>query len=76
MTALVNRTRVRVSALPAPELVSLIDDPAGRYAGSPKGWWTEYGGALDAESRVVYLPGTNFPPCPPPCPWYQGVSNG
>lgn len=72
MTAPVKPARVRVSALPAPELVSLVDDPAGPYAGSPKGWWTEYGGALDAESGVVYLPGPNFPPCPPLAPGTRG----
>ncbi len=75
MTALVQRARVRVSALPAPELVSLVDDPAGPYAGSPEGRWTQYGGALDTESGAVYLPGPNFPPCPLPCPRQQGVSN-
>ena len=75
MTAPVKRTYVRVGALPAPELVSLVDDPAGPYAGSPEGWWTQYGGALDTESQAVCLPGPNFPPCPPPCPRHQEVSN-
>lgn len=37
MTAPVKRTYVRVGALPAPELVSLVDDPAGPYAGSSEG---------------------------------------
>lgn len=75
MTAPVRRACIRVSALPAPELVSLVEDPAGPYAGSPEGWWTEYGGALDTESGVVYLPGPNSPPCPLPCLRQQGVSN-
>lgn len=75
MTAPVQRARVRVSALPAPELISLVDDPAGPYADSPEGWWTEYGGALDTESGVVYLPGPSSPPCPLPCPRHQGMSN-
>jgi hypothetical protein len=48
--------RRREAELPAPELVSLIDDPEGPYADSPEGWWTEYGGALDSRSGVVYLP--------------------
>lgn len=56
MTTPVKRACVRVSVLPAPELVSLVDDPAKPYAGSPEGWWTEYSGAQDTESGVVYLP--------------------
>ncbi|MFH8472574.1 hypothetical protein [Streptomyces sp. NPDC018000] len=60
--------RQREESLPAPELVSLIDDPSGPYADSPEGWWTEYGGALDVRSGVVYLPPTApLPPCPFPC---------
>jgi hypothetical protein len=34
-----------------------------RYEGSPEGWWTAYGGALDVKSGVVYFPGPNYPPC-------------
>lgn len=34
------------------------------YEGSPMGWWTEHGGALDVASGVVYLPGPTYPPCP------------
>ncbi|WP_371800866.1 hypothetical protein OHA38_20295 [Streptomyces sp. NBC_01732] len=34
------------------------------YEGSPDGWWTEYGGALDVVSGVVYLPGPEHPPSP------------
>ncbi|MFJ4768352.1 hypothetical protein ACIP88_04410 [Streptomyces uncialis] len=38
------------------------------YENSPTGWWTEYGGALDPESGVVYLPrGADPPKCPFPC---------
>lgn len=33
------------------------------YEGSPQGWWTEYGGALDVRSGVVSLPGPYHPPC-------------
>lgn len=34
------------------------------YEGSPDGWWTEYGGALDVKSGVVYLPpGSPHVPC-------------
>lgn len=68
MTAPVRRGRARTHALPEPELVNLIDDPDGPYADSPEGWWTEYGGALDVRSGVVYLPpGRDTPPCPFPC---------
>ncbi len=52
----------RTRPLPPPELVSLIDDPDGPYAGSPAGWWTQYGGALDVTSGVVHLPGPTHPP--------------
>ncbi|WP_228989151.1 hypothetical protein [Streptomyces sp. DH8] len=34
------------------------------YANSPEGWWTPYGGALDAQSGVVRLPGPFHPPSP------------
>lgn len=34
------------------------------YEGSPEGWWTPYGGALDRKSGVVYLPGPYHPPSP------------
>jgi hypothetical protein len=41
-----------------------VDPYAGTpYEGSPDGWWTEYGGALDVVSGVVFLPGPNHPPC-------------
>lgn len=63
MTAPVKRVSARLSALPDPELVSLIDDPTGPYAASPDGWWTDHGGALDVASGVVYFP----PGCAPPC---------
>jgi hypothetical protein len=68
MTAPAKRTSTRLSALPDPEIVSLIDDPLGPYASSPDGWWTEYGGALDVKSGVVHLPASaDPPPCPFPC---------
>lgn len=38
------------------------------YAGSPVDWWTEYGGAVDVRSGVVFIPqGADLPPCPFPC---------
>lgn len=65
MTAPAKRVRARLDALPAPTLVSLIDDPDGPYRDSPEGWWTEGGGALDVRSGVVYFPpGSNPPPSP------------
>ena len=54
----------RESALPDPELVSLIDRPGSPYADSPAGWWDQYGGALDTRSGVVNLPGPTHPPNP------------
>lgn len=75
MTAPVKRASTRLSVLPDPELVSLVDDPTGPYADSPDDWWTEYGGALDIRSGVVYLPGPKSPPCPLTCPRHQGVSD-
>ncbi|CAL2059365.1 conserved protein of unknown function [Streptomyces murinus] len=58
--------------LPVPELVTLLDGPTGPYVDTPEGWWTEYGGALDVRSGVVYIPkGADrpaLPPCPFPCP--------
>lgn len=69
MTAPVKHVSARVSALPEPKLVSLLDTPGSPYADSPAGWWDEYGGALDARSGVAYLPPGSpkppyvFPPC-------------
>ncbi|BCM65781.1 hypothetical protein EASAB2608_01115 [Streptomyces sp. EAS-AB2608] len=37
-------------------LVDLTQDPDGPYANSPEGWWTQYGGALNQRSGVVYIP--------------------
>jgi hypothetical protein len=68
MTSPAKRSCVRVSALPEPVLVSLVDDHTGSYADFPDGWWTEYGGAVDTASGVVYLPGPKYPPCPFTCP--------
>lgn len=65
MTAPSRVSRRPTGELPPPELVSLIDDPDGPYANSPDGWWTEYGGALDTRSGVVYFPpGSDRPPSP------------
>lgn len=63
MTAPAKRASARLSALPEPELVSLIDDPMGPYSGSPAGWWTEHGGALHVASGVIYFPPGSAPPC-------------
>lgn len=59
----------RTCPLAEPKLVSLIDTPGSPYAGSPAGWWSQYGGALDVASGVVYLPpGAPKPPYVfPPC---------
>lgn len=44
------------------------DDHESPYVGSPDGWWTELGGALDTRSGVVFIPaGADVPPCPFPC---------
>ncbi|GLV78218.1 hypothetical protein Shyhy02_62180 [Streptomyces hygroscopicus subsp. hygroscopicus] len=56
MTAPARLHRQGPTRLPAPELVTLIDDPDGPYANSPEGWWTQRGGALDVRSGVVYIP--------------------
>ncbi|MYX59815.1 hypothetical protein GTZ89_30305 [Streptomyces sp. SID8382] len=37
------------------------------YEDSPGGWWTEYGGAKDVKSGVVYLPRAEYPRCPFEC---------
>lgn len=54
----------RTGPLPPPELVSLEEAPVGPHAGSPAGWWDQYGGALDVASGVVCLPGPAHPPSP------------
>lgn len=65
MTAPARVHKRRTRPLPAPELVSLADDPEGPYADSEEGWWTEYGGARDPRSGVVYIPsGGKRPPYP------------
>ncbi|WP_175499846.1 MULTISPECIES: hypothetical protein [unclassified Streptomyces] len=48
--------------LPAPELMSLLDSSDSPYRDSPEGWWTEYGGAQDLRSGVVYFPPGTTPP--------------
>lgn len=60
MSAPVKPQERRTRALPDPELVSLIGDPSGPYAGSPPGWWDQYGGAV--AGGVVHLPGPTHPP--------------
>ncbi len=58
------RVSARVSALPAPELVSLPDDPLNGQEAIPAPWWTEYGGTLDPVSGVIAFPPRALPPCP------------
>lgn len=51
----------------APAAQEVPADPfAGSpYENSPVGWWTEYGGALDVKSGVIYFPpGSKHVPCP------------
>ncbi|GAA2318784.1 hypothetical protein Scani_71100 [Streptomyces caniferus] len=50
----------------SPAVRSSADPFAGTaYANSPEGWWTEYGGAVDVRSGVVYFPpGSKHVPCP------------
>lgn len=81
MTATPARRQQRLTCpLPAPQLVSLLDDPRGPYTDSPAGWWDQYGGALNVASGVVYLPGPTHPPSPlhsddcPNCVRFQGSS--
>jgi hypothetical protein len=58
------RVSARQSALPAPELVSLVD---GSDRPADGDWWTEYGGTLDPASGVIKFPPRSLPPCPFPC---------
>jgi hypothetical protein len=67
MSAPAKRVSGRVSALPEPELISLVDDPAGPYVDSPEGWWTEYGGTRDEVSGVIAFPPNSLPACSFPC---------
>jgi hypothetical protein len=54
------RLNRRMRALPAPELVSLVEGSEGRSEGD---WWTQYGGALDPASGVIAFPPRSLPPC-------------
>ncbi|GGW18669.1 hypothetical protein GCM10018980_58550 [Streptomyces capoamus] len=54
----------RVSALPAPELVSLVE---GSERPADGDWWAQYGGTLDPASGVIAFPPKSLPPCPFPC---------
>jgi hypothetical protein len=60
MTAPAKRVSARVSGLPEPDLVSLVD---GDEKASESGWWTEYGGIRDAASGVIAFPPNALPPC-------------
>lgn len=61
-TAPAKRRERPTRPLPDSELVSLIDDPDGPYAGSPAGWWTQYGGGA---GRGL---GSRLPPRPDASP--------
>lgn len=63
MTAPAKRASARVSALPEPELVSLVDGPQRPSEGY---WWTEYGGTHDPVSGVISFPPNALPPCSVP----------
>jgi hypothetical protein len=67
VTAPAKRLSGRESALPAPELVSLPDDPLAGQQAIPAPWWAEYGGTLDPASGVIAFPPKSLPPCPFPC---------
>ena len=64
MTAPAKRLHGRESALPEPELVSLVEGSERPAEGD---WWTEYGGTLDPVSGVIAFPPNSLPPCPFPC---------
>jgi hypothetical protein len=76
MTAPQKRLSARVSALPAPELVSLPDTPAEAQTVIPAPWWAEYGGTRDAASGVIAFPPRSLPPCPFPCERCQRRQEG
>lgn len=57
----------RVSALPAPELVSLADGATGPQDAIQAPWWVAYGGTRDEASGVIKFPPRSLPPCPFPC---------
>lgn len=74
MTSLEKRLSGRESALPAPELVSLPEDPIGPENVVEGDWWTAYGGKLDADGMIV-LPRVSDVACPHrECPTCRGVS--
>lgn len=68
MTRPAKRQNARESALPAPELVSLGDEPQGRENVIQAPWWVAYGGWRDEETGVLRFPRCAPPPeCPFPC---------
>lgn len=67
MTTPAKRVSARLSALPAPELVSLPDGPVDPQTAMQAPWWTEYGGTLDESTGVIAFPPRSLPPCPFPC---------
>lgn len=53
--------------VPAVEKPTVVPFAGTPYEGSPEGWWTEYGGALDVKSGVVHIPPGSNPPHSPSC---------
>ncbi len=76
MRAPQKRQNGRVSALPAPELVSLPDGPLDPQTAVQAPWWAEYGGTLDEASGVIAFPPAALPPCPFPCERCQRRQEG
>lgn len=73
MTVPANRVSGRMSALPAPELVCLPDDPIGAEDVVPALWWVEYGGTLDPDGLVSF-PRLDVHLCPiTECPTCKGA---
>jgi hypothetical protein len=76
MTAPARVHRQREESLPAPELVSLPEDPIDPQTAVQAPWWAEYGGTLDEASGVVSFPPRSLPPCPFPCERCQRRQEG
>ncbi|MBY8839736.1 hypothetical protein [Streptomyces sp. SP2-10] len=64
MSAPAKCQNARQAALPAPELVSLVD---GSERATDGDWWTQYGGTRHEASGVITFPPNSPPPCPFPC---------
>lgn len=66
MSAPAKRLNARLTALPAPELVSLRDAPGEAENVVQAPWWEEYDGTRDARSGVIAFPAGALPPCSVP----------